>query len=188
MQGPPPAPFPPHINCNNSYTGHGPQALPAELGEGERVTNLLFFFLYFHYHQIWDECYFCKTQHKKKFTIKRLVNLRYSILPHHPSKRPSQPWCRSEQQSCRSETLSGTSLGTSALLSHGKEPDHTSPSSLVLPEPRRARPTLQSQSQHEVAQPGLAEMHSTSPELQTHPRHPERHVGCCQPCSSRGKQ
>lgn len=55
----------PHISCNNFHMGHGPQALTAVLGEGERVTNLFFFFLYFHYHQIWDECYFCKTQHRK---------------------------------------------------------------------------------------------------------------------------
>lgn len=61
----PTASFPSHISCNNFHMGHGPQALAAELGEGEMVTNLLFFFLYFHYHQIWDECYFCKTQHKK---------------------------------------------------------------------------------------------------------------------------
>lgn len=60
-----PASFPPHISCNNFHMEHGPQALTAEPGEGKRVTNLLFFFLYFHYHQISDECYFCKTQHKK---------------------------------------------------------------------------------------------------------------------------
>lgn len=58
------------MNCNNSHTGQGPKALTAQLGEGERVTNLLFFFLYFHYHQIWDECYFCKTQQKKKIDNK----------------------------------------------------------------------------------------------------------------------
>lgn len=68
--------------------------------------------------------------------------------------------------------LSGTSLGISALLSHGKEPNHTPPGSLVLLEPRLAGPTSQSQSQHAVAQLALAGIDSTSPKPQTHPRHP----------------
>lgn len=33
---PPANSFPPHIHCTNPHTGHGPQASPAELGEGER--------------------------------------------------------------------------------------------------------------------------------------------------------
>lgn len=84
----PPGPLPTTHQLQQLTHRTRPPDLAAELG-GERVTNLLFFFLYFHYHQIWDECYFCKTQHKKKFTMKRLVSLRCSILPHHPSKRPS---------------------------------------------------------------------------------------------------
>lgn len=135
----PPASFPPHITCNNFHMGHGPQALTGELGEGERVTNLLFFFLYFHYHQIWDECYFCKTQHKKNHSDKTAES--EALHPStHPSRRLSQPWGCSEQPSFQNETLRDK-LGDICSAELWQEPSHRYCHSSVLPETHWSRPT-----------------------------------------------
>lgn len=119
------------------------------------VTNLLFFFLYFHYHQIWDECYFCKTQHKKIHNDETAESeaLHPSI---YASRRLSQPWGCSEQQSCQKETLRDK-LGDICSAEPQQEPNHRYHHSSVLPETHWPRPIWQPQSQQEVACLGLAQ-------------------------------